>query len=431
MERSTNPEHRGEPRPALTAAPLPSMKRCCSHGKRIAALLLASLSPHAAVQAQAERIDYLTFAQGALPLRVGGAQLGAGFEHAVRAIDGNPQHYTLNPKPADAGDTIEFVYQLPAETTFDRFAVPGVQETPSPAQTFTREVEVHGSAQGADQGYALLASGALSTHKKKGEFTELAIRHKRPVRFVKLRLTGGIDVQRPKMFFEFSEIIGNGTQQTPPLSDRFSGVWKGRRIHIELRQDGPVVSGCYDIGGELAGTVTGNTLRAVGTGRDNTPSAFILSVMDDGSLRGVRSSNRAPFSVIEGDRAAAGSGPKCPAPRAPVLGCDSVVHGIGFDFDAATIRPESEAVLAKLFTGLRGHAGAIAIEGHTSSEGSDAYNQKLSERRAQAVVDDLVGRGIERARISAVGIGESRPIATNDDESGRALNRRVEVRCRS
>ena len=72
----------------------------------------------------------------------------------------------------------------------------------------------------------------------------------------------------------------------------------------------------------------------------------------------------------------------------------------------------------------------IVIEGHTSSEGSETYNQSLSERRANSVRDALIERGIPAESLSAAGIGEGRPIATNEDENGRSLNRRVEVHCR-
>ncbi|MEX2319570.1 MAG: hypothetical protein WD626_06925 [Bauldia sp.] len=96
-----------------------------------------------------ERTDYLTFAQGAVPLSVGGegASMGATFEHAVESIDGNPGGFVVvtKGKGTDATAT-EFVYELPALTTFDRFAVPEVHETPSPSQTFTRVVEIYGSA---------------------------------------------------------------------------------------------------------------------------------------------------------------------------------------------------------------------------------------------------------------------------------------------
>jgi OOP family OmpA-OmpF porin len=108
-----------------------------------------------------------------------------------------------------------------------------------------------------------------------------------------------------------------------------------------------------------------------------------------------------------------------------------VIHGITFDFDAAAIRPDSEAVLAALYDGLRSDKSAsIVIEGHTSGEGTNEYNQGLSERRARAVVADLVRRGLAASRIGAFGAGETRPIASNNDETGRAMNRRVEVRCK-
>jgi outer membrane protein OmpA-like peptidoglycan-associated protein len=380
------------------------------------------------------RIDYLTLAQGAIPVRVGGsgAALGASFEKAIRAVDGDPAPFVLTLKPGTADTDVEFVYELPALTTFDRFAVPNVIETPSPSVTFAREIEVQGSAIGATEGFVVLASATLATHRTRGEITEIMPKVQKPVRWVKLRLRGGIQVMRDEMFFEFSEIIGNGTQETPARSDRFSGVWKGRGVQIRLAQDSAVVTGCYDRDGELTGTVTGNILRAIGTERSTqVQSLFILSVRDDRTLLGVRSSNRAPFAVYAGEAAPAGGPPTCaPKSRTP-LGCGAVIHGITFDFDSATIRSDSEPVLAKLFEGLKDNpAGAVVIEGHTSSEGTDQYNLALSERRAHAVRADLLKRGLAASRLTAVGIGEKRPMAGNDNEHGRSLNRRVEIHCR-
>ncbi|MCC7008004.1 MAG: OmpA family protein [Acidobacteria bacterium] len=386
-----------------------------------------------AADAAPDRIDYLTFAQGAVPVSIGGtgSKAGAGFEHAVRATDGDPTPFTVvNGASADA--ETEFVYELPALTTFDRLAVPNVVETPSPSATFTRTVEVHGSTTSASEGFALLASATLRTHAARGQVTELTMAATRPVRWVKLRLAGGIDVMRPQSSFEFSEIIGNGTQATPELSPAFTGAWRAQANRIRLIQKGPIVSGCYDSSGELAGTVTGNILRATGISRaDKTTSQFILSVAADGSLRGVRSSNGAPFRLFNVAPAPAGTRVECAEPAPPALGCGSVIHGITFAFDSAEIRADSAGVLGELFRGLAADRSAtILIEGHTSSEGSDEYNQRLSERRAQAVVADLVRRGIAASRLSAAGIGERRPLAGNQDEAGRSLNRRVEVKCR-
>ncbi len=379
-----------------------------------------------------ERIDYLTFAQGAVPIRIGGAgaKQGANFEHAVRIIDGDPTGFSFVSRAAAETDT-EFFYMLPAPTTFDRFAVPGILETPSPSVTFSRLVEVYGSAAGPDRGFTLLASATLDTHRRRGLVTELPLIAKTPVRWVKLRLVGGIEMLRTEMSLEFSEIIGNGTQEMPPLAQTFTGVWRGVGVKLEMKQVGPLVSGCYDNSADLNGTVSGNILQATGVDRsDGVTSNFILSVTDDGTIRGVRSTNKGPFRLYTGPSVASGTASICKDPPAPKLGCGSIIHGIRFAYDSAEIQAASEPVLAELFKGLQTDPSkSIVIEGHTSSEGSDAYNQDLSDRRARAVVDDLVRRGVAASRISAAGLGERRPIAGNTDENGRSLNRRVEVRC--
>jgi len=69
----------------------------------------------------------------------------------------------------------------------------------------------------------------------------------------------------------------------------------------------------------------------------------------------------------------------------------------------------------------------IRIEGHTDNIGSMEYNIDLSQKRAQAVKDYLVGKGIDESRVSTVGFGYERPIAPNDTEEGRSLNRRAEI----
>ncbi len=117
-------------------------------------------------------------------------------------------------------------------------------------------------------------------------------------------------------------------------------------------------------------------------------------------------------------------------PIAPPDPCRDRValYGVHFDFDKATLRPGGQDVLDSLVTSLsKCPATQIRIEGHTDAVGSDGYNQGLSERRAAAVVDYLVDHGLSRSVLSSVGLGESRPMDTNDTEAGRARNRRVEV----
>ena len=102
-----------------------------------------------------------------------------------------------------------------------------------------------------------------------------------------------------------------------------------------------------------------------------------------------------------------------------------------FDFDRSNLRPEADAILAPVLEMLqRDPSLSVDIEGHADWMGSDDYNIRLSQRRAQAVVDWLVARGIARERLNAVGKGEREPIASNETAEGRQLNRRVEVRRR-
>ena len=97
-----------------------------------------------------------------------------------------------------------------------------------------------------------------------------------------------------------------------------------------------------------------------------------------------------------------------------------------FDFDSAELRPESITELERVVTFMSDVPFAKSmIEGHTDSKGSDAYNLKLSDRRAKAVFDYLTSRGVDPARLSSVGKGESAPIADNATEEGRQENRRV------
>lgn len=103
------------------------------------------------------------------------------------------------------------------------------------------------------------------------------------------------------------------------------------------------------------------------------------------------------------------------------------LNNIFFDFNQAVLRPESMAEIDRLRQFLASNPSiTIEIAGHTDNVGSDAYNQELSQRRADAVVAALVAMGIAPTRVQARGYGESRPIDTNDTDEGRQMNRRVE-----
>ncbi|MCD4682013.1 MAG: OmpA family protein, partial [Bacteroidales bacterium] len=100
-----------------------------------------------------------------------------------------------------------------------------------------------------------------------------------------------------------------------------------------------------------------------------------------------------------------------------------------FDFDKATLRSESANELDRLVKMLIDvPTMKIEISGHTDNVGSDNYNKQLSEDRAKAVVDYLIEKGIDQDRLTYAGYGETQPIADNDTEEGRQVNRRTEFK---
>jgi outer membrane protein OmpA-like peptidoglycan-associated protein/tetratricopeptide (TPR) repeat protein len=111
------------------------------------------------------------------------------------------------------------------------------------------------------------------------------------------------------------------------------------------------------------------------------------------------------------------------------VGSKIILKNIFFDFDKATLRPESTNELERL-TKLLNDVPTLKIEisGHTDSKGADAYNKTLSNNRAKAVVDYLITKGIASARLTSVGFGEEQPIDTNDTDEGRQMNRRTEFK---
>ena len=104
------------------------------------------------------------------------------------------------------------------------------------------------------------------------------------------------------------------------------------------------------------------------------------------------------------------------------------LNGVHFEFDKARLMLDSKTVLDGVAKSLKNEPNIrIVIQGHTDSVGSDQYNQRLSQDRAQSVVNYLSSRGIDIGRFRAVGYGESRPVATNATDDGRERNRRVEL----
>ena len=140
-----------------------------------------------------------------------------------------------------------------------------------------------------------------------------------------------------------------------------------------------------------------------------------------------------PADAAKPGMPAAPTAPSTPAPgakpapasmkQAVVIQADAL-----FDFDKSVIRPDGKKSIDDALAKLKGvDLEMVIATGHTDSVGTDAYNQKLSERRAAAVKDYLVSKGVASAKVTTIGKGESQPVATNKTAEGRQKNRRVDI----
>jgi OmpA-OmpF porin, OOP family len=157
--------------------------------------------------------------------------------------------------------------------------------------------------------------------------------------------------------------------------------------------------------------------------RNNFWTPATAAVGCDGAL--VRAAAPAPAPVA---RPAPAPAPAPAAPQPPAATKVTYAADAFFDFDKAVLKPEGRAKLDDLVSKIQGiNLEVIIAVGHTDAVGSDAYNQRLSVRRAEAVKAYLVSKGIEKNRVYTEGKGEKQPVADNKTAEGRAKNRRVEI----
>lgn len=121
--------------------------------------------------------------------------------------------------------------------------------------------------------------------------------------------------------------------------------------------------------------------------------------------------------------------------KVDIYGCEIVMpevivslQGVHFASDSAALTSEAKSILDDALGAINANSSSnVSIEGHTDSRASDSYNRDLSQRRADAVVDYLVSKGVTSSRLNPVGMGEGSPVASNETREGRAQNRRVDI----
>ena len=297
-------------------------------------------------------------------------------------------------------------------------------------------MQIEGSAESATAGFVPLGQlEAAETGESLITTTGAA-----PVRWLRFTIDSAHN-DAPWVYL--GDVVAYGAQ-TPPTPD-FTGVYRVRsREYVELRQDGASIGGCFiEAAGHAVGDLTGDVVDGVARVRwrrtdiEGISGPALLVIDSRGHMNGVRYRDRSRMQWSgEPDTGATTQCSEIAPPENPVsdaLQEEGVarIYGILFDFDKATLRPESASALRQLLAALESNPSMdVDIEGHTDAVGDDAYNLALSERRAQSVVAWLADNGIAVSRLKAVGRGETMPVASNDTADGRALNRRVEVRLR-
>lgn len=185
-------------------------------------------------------------------------------------------------------------------------------------------------------------------------------------------------------------------------------------------------AGVGAIGGGIAAGAGANNTGAFDIGEDDEDKGVAIA---SGAVGGALLGAVLGHCLWDREAFVAQAPPPPPAAPAPPVQKKIVLRGVNFDFDKATIRADATSILREAATILKENAGVnVAVEGHTDSVGSDAYNLKLSLRRAAAVKAFLVKEGVAEGRLSSRGFGESQPVASNDTDDGRAQNRRVELK---
>lgn len=169
------------------------------------------------------------------------------------------------------------------------------------------------------------------------------------------------------------------------------------------------------LGGLLGGAIGGKTGRIIGAAAGGVGGAVVGYQMDKQIKELKEETEGSGIDVTEVDNGEA------------IL--VNLPDGVTFDVGSSTLKPAFRDTLSTVAGSLVTYPNSLVdVYGHTDSTGSDAFNQTLSERRAQTVANYLQSQGVSSARIRWQGFGETLPIASNDTAEGRAQNRRVEIK---
>ncbi len=297
-----------------------------------------------------------------------------------------------------------------------------------------KDVLVEVSDTSAKDGFKKIAEVAL---KDKTDNQRFPVSAEVPGRWLRLTIKTN---HGAKDYIELMDFRGYGTQLTKTPFPDASGTYETNFSDFHLKQQGTSVTGCYEHdSGVLTGGLEGRVMKFIWREEGDQKGPAIMVFSPDGKqLFGLwwNEGDNGPGGFWNGTRKSAtvGTCPHWSGGAQEQMTKDlqtegrTRVYGINFDTDSDVIKGESKPTLDRIAALLKANAGwKMTIEGHNDASGGAEHNQQLSKRRAEAVKAYLVQGGIAAARLTAAGLGASKPVASNDTAVGRSQNRRVEL----
>lgn len=378
-----------------------------------------------------EFVNVLSLYEGAMPVVIPETY---GSWYAEGLLDQSPSTGWACESGSIHGNT--FVFELAGESVIETFEFDTAAIDADGAGA--RDIFVEVSTESKDSGFIVVLEATLESAEDGQTFQ---VSRKVPARWVRLTIRNNYGNTEWTELFSFR---GYGEKPAPELIEDISGTYESDYSEFHVRQQGTALIGCYEYDeGLLEGTIEGRVMKITwmeAGGPDDSGPAVMVFARDGKSFKGnwwyKGNESGRPDGTWDGKKNSDVVG-GCPHWSGSIEGelkrkmetdGRARLYGILFDLDSAVIRPESEEVLSQVTMLLDGEPGwIITVEGHTDGTGSEEHNQSLSERRAVSVREYLVKHGIHGDRIKTVGFGESRPVADNATEVGRAQNRRVEL----
>jgi outer membrane protein OmpA-like peptidoglycan-associated protein len=371
--------------------------------------------------------DLVAFSSGALIVQK--PQEYDGGWAAFWMLDELPKTGWATPKGVISNQTM--VIELPDRSILTNLEFDDAN-TENPGRS-AKDVTVEMSDISMQTGFLKVADVTLNDHADGQTFPVQALVPGRWVRLTFHNNHGDPD------YLELMDFKARGKRLTTTPFPEITGTYSTNFGDMHIRQQGTSVVGCYEHAeGLLAGGIEGRVMKLSWreTGKDG-PAIMVFS-SEGKELFGLwwYAGESGEGSIWNGTKKTNEVG-TCPHWKGGVeqqMASDLEqngkvrVYGINFDTDSDHIRAESHSTLDQIVTMLKAKPDwKLTVEGHTDATSTPEHNQQLSERRATSVKAYLEAAGIDASRLTTVGYGATKPVASNDTEMGRAQNRRVEL----